>query len=790
MSLPFLRGLVPVTAKQGNGGGTSAANDLAVTSLRLAHVPTNVARVSQRGLLAILKAKALMTRLIVRLQHFGLNAMLSALSIWSRAGSSQERRFVVFGMCHAWDDTTQKLREPQRLEAGRRSTQRVSQTILVQKCMVHSSALQLHSDGRLEFFRRAENFSIPPLQVSGKTAADLRRVMLASATWKGPLSIEDRTSMHALAGALDAVVLTFWADGASTNIRWLKHVCGLSVRDEWPAQIVIDPQELCLIHQAHRIKVNCLEAQCMIGLLFCFSKLARSGALFKHLSDNICAFVDERLDIVHGMRPPAGATAKSRELFDLIYNLDSDHHSRGMSGERKSQLWHDVHDVLAIDNSGFSSKHRIVHYCWAKGGQPCCEGAEDTRTKLKAAYINLFVSRCWPEGTLSRWTHVRTLLGLISAGFLCRGVLHTCLLPLLESSEAMAQQAQAAGQELGAEVAGAGDADEVVQHRARKVKVQGWLSKTDTPWQVAVVFLTTSILDRVTYFFMTGGQGSAPKKPGSLAKAEHPIEMRRVWQLIRTCQVEYMALLDQFGESDSPPRRLLRSMGVSDDVATSSPCLLFLRRHVLKMSIGLFRRFELRLGSFPYKLWVLDDDRVSAHARQQVVEEFHDLPSCCAGWLGGQLKKLFPTKEALAGPLCRITLSTWLRTLIFSTYACESEHASVRRITGHSIGPARNFSLVARDRVLESTRTVHMDRVRCDPRDCGELVPPKRKRTSASMLEDEEAAKHNPLFPDVGELTWQDGEPRVDAGGPQGQQDVASDMARGPSRVVFEMSVA
>lgn len=305
-----------------------------------------------------------------------------------------------------------------------------------------------------------------------------------------------------------------------------------------------------MIHQAHRIKTDCLEAQSLVGLVFCFSKFARFGTLFKALSDNRCAFVDQRCHIVHGEPPPAGAAARANDLFNILFDLDSSHHSRGKSGERKSQLWQDFHNLTALDNGGVLGD-RIVHHCWAPGGGQCCEGADDTKDKFKAAFVNLFVSRCWPEGTLSRWTHVRTLLGLISAGYLCIGILHTSLEPLLDDGDFNAEHAEASGRQIQAELAWAGDADDAVQHRARKAKVLTWMRKPETPWQVALVFVTSTVLDKITYLFMTGGQGSSPTKPGTMAKAEQPIDMGKLWRLVRSSRVQYMDLHRQFAQSPS-----------------------------------------------------------------------------------------------------------------------------------------------------------------------------------------------------------------------------------------------
>lgn len=291
---------------------------MAATMLcRLAHLPSVVGKLGGTGRDALLRAKCLITRLIVALQFASLGAMVRAMGAWrSAAVSSGEVRYVVLAVGHMWDDTTQRLRETRPTDNARQPRQRVGKTILVQKTMVNATAMHLEPGGRQTNFSRSESWLVPPVEVPGKTAADLRAAMLASSACgrMGPLDIENRQCMHAMAGSLDALVLTLWPDGASSNIRWLRHVCGIAQRDEWPPNILLDAQEVCLLHQVHRIKTYSMESLSIIGLLFCLSKLVRAGSVWPSFVDELTASIDQDTERRPYMQPPPGSHSEVPSL--------------------------------------------------------------------------------------------------------------------------------------------------------------------------------------------------------------------------------------------------------------------------------------------------------------------------------------------------------------------------------------------------------------------------------------------------------------------------------------------
>lgn len=243
-----------------------------------------------------------------------------------------------------------------------------------------------------------------------------------------------------------------------------------------------------------------------------------------------------------------------------------------------------------------------------------------------------------------------------------------------------------------------------------------------------------------------------------MPRSEQPIPMKELMEEVRLARTTLVGILKGFDTPGSDIRKLFEGVGCAESVVRDPACIMFCRRFCLEMSAGLFRRLELRLNSYPYRLWVLCAEGVPAADRASVADEFFAMPGCCLGWFGARLRRLFKTRAALLGPLAKVTLSTWLSTLIFSVYACEREHASMRRLIS-GVGPGRNFSLVARERVLEGTRTINIERGCSDPLASDELTGGKRRKTSqiADGSADAAIAGASPLYAPSTLAIWNGG---------------------------------
>lgn len=135
---------------------------------RLAHIPSSLIRGSAaKGVKTVLRARAFLSRLLLRCQASGLAEMVRKLSDFkSGVGVApmavhETRLVAVLGVCHAWDESKQMLREQAKQPGARTPRQQVARDVLVQNSMVHAMCVQDTPDGPLRY-SRAETFLIPP----------------------------------------------------------------------------------------------------------------------------------------------------------------------------------------------------------------------------------------------------------------------------------------------------------------------------------------------------------------------------------------------------------------------------------------------------------------------------------------------------------------------------------------------------------------------------------------------------------------------------------------------------
>lgn len=596
-----------------------------------------------------------------------------------------------------------------------------------------ASAAVYGRDGELQEHSRSERVVVPPLELYGKSsafvAAGLRKGLL--------LPFANTDALKAIADKVGATVLTFLGDAASSNRRVLKHIVGMQLRDHWPDNLLIDAGQVCMLHQIHRIKTSLVDVHTTVSMMYCLSQLVRAGSVMPLVADFIADFVAQNCRRILGP-PPADGAATARRILDMLYKLDAPHHIlHGSRGDKKSKLVMDIEALLAMDNGGFAHPAgHLVHYCWSSSGQPCCADHEQTVEKMTASYLNMFVAHAVPVATLSRWTHITTVCVMLCTSYACRDIFIHALKRGMTVDERAEETAE---QQLAAFAAGAGDADVATEHRARTMKVKQWFDKQETTGQVASLYLMLQEVDGVTYYLMGGERSEGRhKRPGTVPQADQALPAREFTQQVRKALVGLADLLQMYGEGGSSCNFFLKHLGLADSDLASESLMRTFRRHMVGASTGLFRRLGLRLQTFPVKLWVLVEPGVDPSHRREVAEEFLALLPCCAGIFGKSLQALCPTVESLLSLRGRGIIKGWLNTLHWTIYACEKEHASCRRLV-HSDGPGRQWSLVARERVMESIRTLHLQRTSNDP-----AAPPPARGTKRPSPESGEALALNP----------------------------------------------
>lgn len=726
-------------------GGVSYA--CATLLVQVSHLSASACRAAKRGMGMIHRARAFIVRLLLGLQASSFMLLIQFLADFRFAAEGPNGNcnecVTVVSMSHSWDETKQMLRQPVQNKYARQSTQPVGRTIMVQRGMVSTSATLEHSNGVVQRYTRAEAVIIPPTELYGKSMpyvlGGFRRGLLFPAF--------NKDKVKDIAGKVSAVVLTFLGDAAASNRRVLKHMVGLSQEDEWPGNVLLDVGQLCMLHQVHRIKIGLVEVHGTVSMMYCLSKLVKAGAVMPLVADYIGGMVTKKCRRVVAPPPPEGV-AQARRLMDMLYKLDAQHHIlHGQNGERKTQLVQDIETLLSLDNGGFNRSGDIVHYCWNGRGGGCCTSEEQTAEKLTGALLNVFVSRAVPVGTLSRWTHITTICTMLCANYACRDLLASALLHGLEEDQHAEEQA---AQKLPAFAAGAGDDDIMAQHRARKEKVRQWLSRPETRVQVACLCLMLQTLDTVSYYLMGGErQEGRHRQPGTIPRVEQPLPAREFTERVRRALVAFSELLQSYGEAGSACNFFLIGMGLGDDDLQADGSMRTFRRQMVGASAGVFRRLALRLRTFPVMLWWLVEPGVDEARRQQVAREFFALRSCCLGVFGRGLKRECPTPELLLGVKGQAIVQGWLESQTWTIYACEKEHASCRRLVLGGGGPARHWSYVARERVMECARSIHIQRCSIDPASAPAARGLKRRSGSPAAASDADLSPLHDVRPEA-----------------------------------------
>lgn len=367
--------------------------------------------------------RTLVVRLVLALQASAFQALFASMAALRNKCEALRvdggEVATAIAISHSWDETKQMLREPPQGGLARRSTQKVSRNILVQRALVHACGLVAEPDGSKVEHTRSETMIVPATELYGKTTR-----FLAEGLRRGvPFPLFSASQSQELAKDVSVVVLSFLGDAASTNRRLMKLLAGITASNEWPKNVLLDLEQVCLLHQLHRIKVHVVDVHATVSLMHSLSKLVRAGAVLHLVTDYIGQLVEQRCRRVVAPPPPEGAT-QARRALDAIYKLDSAHHLLfGRRGVSKTRLAKDVEELLKMDNGGFGDGGGdLVHHCWDGRSGPCCGNLQETKSRMTAAYVNLFICHGIPVATLSRWTHIQIVCSILCSSFVCRNI--------------------------------------------------------------------------------------------------------------------------------------------------------------------------------------------------------------------------------------------------------------------------------------------------------------------------------------------------------------------------------
>jgi hypothetical protein len=296
-----------------------------------------------------------------------------------------------------------------------------------------------------------------------------------------------------------------------------------------------------------------------------------------------------------------------------------------------------------------------------------------------------------------------------------------------------------------------GELSEQYANAVRANRLVKWLlRRPQTLFEIIVLMVIVSIVDRITYTCM-GGEGAVDvegrsRRPGTFAKCQQPIPIQTILDLVGSVRRELADVLRTWGQPGNPATDLFSAIGRAD-LLRDPQVWKFARVQVTHFSAGIYRKFECLLRGPPFSLWPLAGTSNCSQAVQtRVMDGFMTMRRCKLSAFCMQLVDFFNSiPKHVRVKLIAWLIEVWLRTLIWSTYASEREHNSVRKLAV-GMGPAKNWSCVVSDRELEKVRAIHIQRTGKDPA----VHPSLHKRAPLRLPVPNEApqrpAVDNPLY--------------------------------------------
>ena len=409
-------------------------------------------------------------------------------------------------------------------------------------------------------FHQEHEFICGSLALMGKTA----NFILAAWSRRLPINFEDASFRSALRAACDTFVVEFQQDEGSNNGPALKHMCDVISKDYRHG--LVDTQS-CEIHISVRIRNSCLDLVASAGKFYSLGKLFKIGSYVVAVANNFKAIASTVERVL--LEPQDGHRNDTYRLFDLLFDLQAEHHKRGKDGSGKSQLLKDIDAILALVNDDAKDFTTWVHLCLVLG-VPCCSSQEDCQMKLAAAFHNFFCVSGIPEGSLSRFTHITMALNKVVAGI---GVKR--ILPRALQIGGKTKTPDLSG--ISPEELGAGAADMGATHATRILTMATWIIDNHHIQSIVCLKVSTKVVETFEY-----GLFGHKRNYVSLADVMH-----RDKSPITKALVDLWSLLRDWRSGVDEPWELLRLCGV--DNMSDVPLRRMARRQVVRSLLGAYK---------------------------------------------------------------------------------------------------------------------------------------------------------------------------------------------------------
>lgn len=651
--------------------------------------------------------------LYLDLQARGLAALLLKCMHFRAQSSGGCINRVVFKYTHESDATQQAIAQRAVQRIGRAAAKRLSTDVFNQRgyIQVYLCVVEEETDTIRDAAWVTAEWVCPSAALLGKSAPFVAKALQLGL----PFCFGDHETLtkwtSLLRRSTDRVIFEQVGDKGSNNLPAFRSVAGsllgTSVRDTTLVDV-----GCCELHVVQSIKNSVADLKDNVGRMYGLSRVSAVASFHNNLVHVIEALC--HMTIVRVVAPRPSHLPDLRLLLEKLYGpsmMSSTGHKRQSALRTDLQALAEIQvfaseSGAAITGLGGSGPCRI-HYCWnEKKRAACCSSVEESREKACIALVNYHCSQAFETVSMSRFTHVSKARRRLIVGMACDRLYLTAV-------RTAATRGLGAGQaelevaiptiECRAEEAGAGSEDFVQAHRARCLRLSGWLQSRAFYFTMAIAESAERPVDALqTAFF------GEDKKSISLAAL-----LDASASPISACAHELLGMLESWTMDQDGAWAVLSLSGWTD--FEDKEVRMCARRHVLCIGSGVFLRYEVKFSGWPWRLQHLLSEDVSEGERAAICAALVGARPCCLPTFAQDFRRMFSTVAAMQSAEATAVLRAWSKNKLLTTKASELGHATERRMLAAAAAPGRSFVHHSRKDVLQKARVAHVRNNGKDP---------------------------------------------------------------------------
>lgn len=479
-------------------------------------------------------------------------------------------------------------------------------------------------------------------------------------------------------------------DAASTNYKIVKHWA------ESLAPHILVLWVRCLQHQAALAMSSMSRLLDLVGPLFCLVRLLHSGHHMRQLRRHIHTIIDENLVWEIKERPDPVDRERLHRLLEWCHwdGLASRRDGDGISTcceVRRAEA-----NELEACFTGDITSDLIIHHC----PEGCCQSRQAAVERCTNAFMAPLERRLQVP-SLNRWLQLSPVVALICVlcaihRLLPRGELaFTNLAGGADDEEDPADvEARAVGapQSMGAER---------VTDSRRQRKAREWLATTSTLSTLLIWVSVGRLVMVIHYELFQCGTLNRTDKDGKTA-LQKCIDMMKSRPLRILCK---LAKSLDVGTAEHQEIWPLFESFLGPINATGRNLAALCTAAVHRAVGNLWRRFVVRLRSWPWRLSLLLSDQLSHDEKVAIAEEFIAARRCCLDpYFGAKLRELVSeAHDLLLAPVLRFLAACFTKAVAATTH-CEDQFAHLRQYLQRSQRATHMASAAAYHMLLESRR--------------------------------------------------------------------------------------